>query len=204
MQCTGGGFAFIGFSPCALTSMGRSLMMLSAGLAWFAFTRTNSGEQVVCPVCCNRHVASLALARTEQNPVTVCLFDLTCFTTGKCYVELPIWCQCNSNQFAYKALHQPAAQVTCLCHMMNQTSLECNAVFWLSTETVRHVLQDKKAPETVKDALAQQGINVSISPANSTLLDFSCRGLDKVLRASVHYYNTVDEVVRFVQALQDI
>lgn len=65
-------------------------------------------------------------------------------------------------------------------------------------------LQDGKAPEAVKDSLAQKGINISISPANSTLLDFSNRGLDKVLRASVHYYNTEDEVVRFVQALQDV
>lgn len=64
--------------------------------------------------------------------------------------------------------------------------------------------QDGKAPEAVKDALAQKGINISISPANSTLLDFSRRGLDKVLRASVHYYNTEEEVAHFVQTLQGV
>ncbi|KAL3143663.1 hypothetical protein ABBQ38_002458 [Trebouxia sp. C0009 RCD-2024] len=63
---------------------------------------------------------------------------------------------------------------------------------------------DGKAPEAVKDALAQKGINISISPANSTLLDFSRRGLDKVLRASVHYYNTEEEVAHFVQTLQGV
>ena len=66
------------------------------------------------------------------------------------------------------------------------------------------VLQDGRAPEAIKEALAQKSINVSVSPANSTLLDFSDRGLHNVVRASVHYYNTENEVDRFVQALQDI
>lgn len=66
------------------------------------------------------------------------------------------------------------------------------------------VFQDGHAPEAVKEALAQKSINVSVSPANSTLLDFSDRGLHNVVRASVHYYNTEDEVHRFVQALQQI
>ena len=65
-------------------------------------------------------------------------------------------------------------------------------------------MQKEKAPEAVKEALGQKGVNVSISPANSTLLDFSARGLDKVLRASVHYYNTEDEVHKFVQVLKQI
>ena len=66
------------------------------------------------------------------------------------------------------------------------------------------ILQDGKAPEAVKEALAQKGINISISPANSTLLDFSDRGLQKVLRASVHYYNTEDELDRFVKILSSL
>lgn len=63
---------------------------------------------------------------------------------------------------------------------------------------------DGKEPEDVKEKLAEQQMNVSISPAQSTLLDFSQRGLDKVLRASVHYYNTEDEVHRFVAALKSV
>ena len=66
------------------------------------------------------------------------------------------------------------------------------------------MLQDGKEPEDVKQRLAAQNMNVSISPAQSTLLDFSQRGLDKVLRASVHYYNTEDEVHRFVAALKSM
>ena len=66
------------------------------------------------------------------------------------------------------------------------------------------VLQDGKTPEAVKEALAQKSINVSVSPANSTLLDFSDRGLHSVVRASVHYYNTEQELGKFAQALREI
>lgn len=61
-----------------------------------------------------------------------------------------------------------------------------------------------KRPEDVKQALKEKNINVSISPANSTLLDFSQRGLTQVLRASVHYYNTEEEVHRFIEALKTL
>jgi len=40
-------------------------------------------------------------------------------------------------------------------------------------------------------------INVSVSPAQYTLLDMVARGLESVVRASVHYYNTEAEVDRF-------
>jgi len=49
---------------------------------------------------------------------------------------------------------------------------------------------------------SEHRINVSVSAASSTLLDMSERGLDAVLRASVHYYNTESELERFVAALQ--
>ena len=54
------------------------------------------------------------------------------------------------------------------------------------------------------EALRAHGINVSVSPAQSTLLDFSARGLDNVVRASVHYYNTEEEVHRFIAALKSL
>ena len=54
---------------------------------------------------------------------------------------------------------------------------------------------------SVKARLAEQRINVSTSPASSTLLDMRARGLESVVRASVHYYNTEAEVARFCQAV---
>src|SRR5207245_1885355 len=46
----------------------------------------------------------------------------------------------------------------------------------------------------VKAALRAASINVTVSPARGTLLDMRARGLSEVLRASVHYYNTDEEI----------
>jgi selenocysteine lyase/cysteine desulfurase len=56
-------------------------------------------------------------------------------------------------------------------------------------------------PAAVKERLAQQRINVTTSSRSSTLLDMDARGLAMLVRASVHYYNTEDEVDRFVRAV---
>ena len=50
----------------------------------------------------------------------------------------------------------------------------------------------------VKAALRAACINVTVSPARGTLLDMRARGLSEVLRASVHYYNTDEEIDRLV------
>jgi selenocysteine lyase/cysteine desulfurase len=54
------------------------------------------------------------------------------------------------------------------------------------------------------DALRAQNINVSVSPSEYTLIDMQARGLPAVARASVHYYNTEDEVARFCEALAQL
>ena len=53
----------------------------------------------------------------------------------------------------------------------------------------------------IKKELAAQNINVSIGSAHSTLYYMSRRHLDKILRASVHYYNTEEEIGIFCDAL---
>jgi selenocysteine lyase/cysteine desulfurase len=53
----------------------------------------------------------------------------------------------------------------------------------------------------LRDALRAQNINISISPSEYTLIDMQTRGLPAVLRASVHYYNTEDEIARVCDAL---
>jgi selenocysteine lyase/cysteine desulfurase len=60
------------------------------------------------------------------------------------------------------------------------------------------------APEAVQARLRAQAINVSISTADSALLDLSNRGLASVVRASVHYTTTEEELDRFAEAVSSI
>jgi selenocysteine lyase/cysteine desulfurase len=53
----------------------------------------------------------------------------------------------------------------------------------------------------VQQRLAQQGVNVSVSLVEYARLDLPDRGLPDLVRASVHYYNTEDELQRLVDAL---
>jgi selenocysteine lyase/cysteine desulfurase len=61
---------------------------------------------------------------------------------------------------------------------------------------------NRKEAHAVQEALAAQQINISVSPTAWTRLDMTARGLQAVIRASVHYYNTEEEVTRFCAALE--
>lgn len=56
-------------------------------------------------------------------------------------------------------------------------------------------------PDRIQPQLAAQGINVSVSHPGSTRLDMEARGLSSLVRASVHYYNSEDEIDRFCAAV---
>ena len=56
-------------------------------------------------------------------------------------------------------------------------------------------------PEELRLALARQRINVSVAERSGTLLDMDARGLRSMVRASVHYFNSEEEVERFCEAL---
>ncbi|MEM7331884.1 MAG: aminotransferase class V-fold PLP-dependent enzyme, partial [Chloroflexota bacterium] len=58
--------------------------------------------------------------------------------------------------------------------------------------------------EKIKAALATKQINVSVSQGSGNLISFKQRGLTAVVRASVHYYNTEEEIDTFISALQEI
>lgn len=59
-------------------------------------------------------------------------------------------------------------------------------------------------PEEIRQKLALQNINVSVTSRNSTLLDMTARGLTTMVRASVHYYNTEEELMRFSAAIEQL
>ncbi len=56
---------------------------------------------------------------------------------------------------------------------------------------------DGCSSQDIHNKLAGQKMNVSISSTTSTRLDMDSRGLASVVRASVHYYNTEEEIERF-------
>ena len=56
----------------------------------------------------------------------------------------------------------------------------------------------------LKKRLRKTAINVSVSEPNATLLDARSRSLPPMIRASVHYYNTEDEIETFIGCLKDL
>jgi len=58
-----------------------------------------------------------------------------------------------------------------------------------------------ETPERTKARLGTAGINVSVSSASSARIDLPHRGLDAVVRASLHAFNSEEEIERFVKAL---
>lgn len=61
---------------------------------------------------------------------------------------------------------------------------------------------DGQAAADLAAALRAQMINVSVTDRSGTLLDMTRRDLDAMVRASVHYFNTDDEIDRLCSALR--
>ncbi|NIR30964.1 MAG: aminotransferase class V-fold PLP-dependent enzyme [Gammaproteobacteria bacterium] len=57
-------------------------------------------------------------------------------------------------------------------------------------------------PADITARLKQEGFNLSVSGAPSTLLDMRARGIAHLVRAAPHYYNTEDEVDALLAALR--
>lgn len=61
-----------------------------------------------------------------------------------------------------------------------------------------------RSPEEIKNKLFQNKINVTVTDMNSTLLDMKKRNLDFLVRASLHYYNTEEEISEFIITLRGL
>jgi selenocysteine lyase/cysteine desulfurase len=61
-----------------------------------------------------------------------------------------------------------------------------------------------KSSKVIRDELLRRGVNVHVSEAAATRLDMDSRGLPDLVRASVHYYNTHEEIDKFVTELTEV
>ena len=58
--------------------------------------------------------------------------------------------------------------------------------------------------DRLKHALRAQAINVEVAGSDDTRLDFEARKLKSIIRASVHYFNTDEEIDRFRAAVETL
>src|SRR5205807_2272978 len=63
---------------------------------------------------------------------------------------------------------------------------------------------DGANPEEIQRRLSERRVNVRASGPGGALLDMTARGLSGLVRASIHYYNTEEEIERFCQALESL
>lgn len=60
------------------------------------------------------------------------------------------------------------------------------------------------SPHNIMNSLSQHGVNVSIVVASSSLLDLEERKISEAVRASVHYYNTREEIDRTIRLISEL
>jgi len=63
---------------------------------------------------------------------------------------------------------------------------------------------DAKSADDIKASLQVRRINVSVCSGSGNLVSYDRRGLIETVRASVHYFNTEDEIERFIEVLASI
>ncbi len=60
----------------------------------------------------------------------------------------------------------------------------------------------QRSPTDIKQRLRAANINVTTPSGSGSLVSFQQRGLDQVVRASLHYYNTEEEINIFIKVLK--
>lgn len=61
-----------------------------------------------------------------------------------------------------------------------------------------------REPTALRDQLRARRVNVSVTSRSSTRLDMEARGLHSMVRSSVHYYNTEEDIEHLVAAVEEL
>ena len=85
--------------------------------------------------------------------------------------------------------------------VINGVTIECPDIAEAAIITFNKVGWD--AP-LLKTAMAEKGITVQVSSIFHTRLDYGARGIETAARVSPHYYNTADELNRFLNVLESL
>lgn len=88
-------------------------------------------------------------------------------------------------------------------HLAKITSIELQDLGQNKCGIVTFTSKNRSAAE-IQQHLAKHKVNVSISLQEYARLDLARRKLPALVRASIHYYNTEDEIMRFCDRLKNI
>ena len=184
-----------------LSATGRKYMRGPRGTG-FLYARTRSTSQIE-PIFLDNHAARW----TGDQEYTV-LGDAKRFENWERYFAGVIGLKVAADQANELGMEAVWARLRQLADGLRARLAKLGSVTLTDLGVVKGAIVTfavKDADHTaLKAALRGQGINVSVSTQFSSRLDLKGRGLRDVMRASVHVYNTEDELDRFAAALDSL
>ena len=79
--------------------------------------------------------------------------------------------------------------------LTDQGQVKCGTVTFSTTQMDSY---------KIKSEMKKRKINISVSDGSGTLVSFQQRNIESVVRSSVHYFNTENEIDTYIGALQEI
>ncbi|TAJ88866.1 aminotransferase class V-fold PLP-dependent enzyme [Reyranella sp.] len=184
-----------------LSATGRKYMRGPRGTG-FLYARTRSTSQIE-PIFLDNHAARW----TGDQEYTV-LGDAKRFENWERYFAGVIGLKVAADQANELGMEAVWARLRALADGLRARLAKLDGVTLTDLGVVKGAIVTFAVKDadhtTLKAALRGQGINVSVSTQFSSRLDLKGRGLRDVMRASVHVYNTEDELDRFAAALDSL